>query len=55
MCLSPRLIRRGREYGTAAAPVLATGAGQEFLVHEIAAQRRIIGVQGTEEQADPAL
>jgi hypothetical protein len=54
-CLSPRLIRRGREHGTAAAPVLAIGAGQEFLVDEIAAQRRIVGVQGTEEQADPAL
>ena len=52
--MSPGLIRR-TGHGAAAAPVLAIGAGQELLVDEIAAQRRIVGVQGTEEQADLVL
>jgi hypothetical protein len=30
-------------------------SGQELLVNEIAAQRRIVGVRGAEEQADLAL
>ena len=40
-CFSPELIRRGRKHSTAGAPVLAIGAGQELLVEEIAAQRRM--------------
>src|SRR5215472_5118323 len=49
--LSRRLIGRWR-YRSAGAPVFTTGPGQQFLVDEIAPQRRVVVVDGPQEPAD---
>src|SRR4029077_9519145 len=46
------LIRHRWRYRSAAAPVFTTGPGQQFLIDEIPPQRRVVGVDGSQEPAD---
>src|SRR5215471_13321642 len=50
--LSRGFARRGRRHRPAAAPVLTTGPGQQFLIDEIPPQSREVGIDGGQEPAD---
>src|SRR4029077_10570063 len=54
---SPGPLKRGTHAPpmadrSAAAPVFTTGPGQQFLIDEIPPQRRVVGVDGSQEPAD---